>query len=145
MAPLDGSVMLPFRLWRVADLMDGQRTLEDLAAGAALSLEDARGAVAAIERELDVRPTETVTPTPSTAEAAPPDRAAPPSGAALIELLIKTAVELVGPVGEVLVEDALDDLGENAAAAELISCVALELREPQRGVFLARLFTKGLT
>lgn len=150
--PLGGNVLLPFGLWRVAALIDGRRSLEDLAAGAAISVQAAQGAVAAIERELGVRLTEgdaapaaEVTPVGAAQVGAIPAAQAVPGGPDLILLLTRTAVDLMGPMGEVLVEDALDDLGENPGAAELISRVALELREPQRGAFLARLRAKGLT
>lgn len=140
-APLEGEIMLPFALWPVAELVDGRRNVSGIAASLNLSVATVQSALRSIEREIGQ---------PLTDEAAAPIAAVSNAAPALtseqvVDILMDTAVELVGPMGEVMVEDALDELGENAPPVELAYRVAQELREPQRSTFIARVRAKGLS
>lgn len=141
--PLSGNVMLPFTLWRVADLVDGRRSVGGIAGALNAPVAGVLGALEAVERELGVALTEAA----AAPSAALPTADARPTlgGAALQDALVTVMVDLMGPMGEVIVEDAVDDVGEDAPSAELIARIAQDLREPQRGAFLGRLRAKGLT
>ncbi|AFZ68609.1 hypothetical protein [Deinococcus peraridilitoris] len=139
--PLQEDTMLPFALWRVADLINGEHSVAVMASQLGMAVGDVQSALKAIEQHLGL------------ALAAVGDRATPVestsapllSGEDLFDLVSKTAVELIGPVGEVIVEDAIDELGEDVGAADLILRVAQDLREPQRSAFLGRIRAKGLS
>ena len=129
--------MLPFALWPVADLIDGQRTVSAMANTLSLSVATVLSALGTIERELGV----TLTDRPVASVAAAPTGM---TAADAFDIVVETAVNLVGPMGEVIAEDAIDDIGETASAVDLAYRVAQDLREPQRSTFLARVRAKGI-
>lgn len=52
--------------------------------------------------------------------------------------------QVIGPVAELMVEDALEDLGESATASALLSGLAAELTPEQVGCFTQHLRAQGL-
>lgn len=134
---LQGDAMLPFALWPVADLIDGQRTVNAIAGALSLSVGTVMSALGAIERELGVTLTDR-------AVAPAPVAAAGLTAADAFDVIVEAAVNLVGPMGEVIAEDAIDEIGETASAVDLAYRVAQDLREPQRSTFLAKVRAKGI-
>lgn len=133
--------MLPFALWPVAELVDGRRNVGGIAASLNLSVATVQSALRAIEREIG----QPLTDDDAAAPVAVSNAAPALTPEQVVDILMDTAVELVGPMGEVMVEDALDELGEDAPPVELAYRVAQELREPQRSTFIARVRAKGLS
>ncbi|PYE55716.1 hypothetical protein [Deinococcus yavapaiensis] len=134
---LQADAMLPFALWPVADLIDGHRTVSAIANALSLSVGTVVSALGAIERELGVTLTDrAVVPTPVSTPSM--------TAADAFDIVVDAAVNLVGPMGEVIAEDAIDEVGETASAADLAYRVAQDLREPQRSTFLAKVRAKGI-
>lgn len=134
-AALTDDTMLPYNLWRVADLIDGKRTVEAIASAVGLDLPSAMRALQDIEQELG-----------SSLVGAPGavSEVTVVTSAEVVDAIAATAVDLMGPMGEVIVEDAFDEVGDEAPAIELISRVVDELREPVRTTFIVKLRAKGL-
>ncbi|WP_027482580.1 hypothetical protein [Deinococcus pimensis] len=137
-ASVSAETLLPFSLWRVASLVDGQRTLGAIAGALGTGLPTVTNALREIERELGLPPQTPAAPAADTTAVvlAPDD---------VVDLLVDLTVEVMGPMGEVIVEDVVDELGEGAGLLALAERVAAELREPQRSAFIAKVRSKGLS
>ncbi len=132
---LADDAMLPFALWRYAELVDGQRELHSIATRLGVTPEAVAAALRQIDEELGATAeVEPVAPVPASA-----------ASDVEVDLLIASAVDVMGPIGEVIVEDVLDELGDRTSISDLVMRVAEEIREPQRSVFLTKVRSKGLS
>lgn len=137
---------LPFRLWRVLNLVDGQRSLDDLGRALQLTHADIMEALDTATRRLAG---EAATPASAPVAPAAPvvtqvSRTSPPLIDALIDAVSACLVATIGPMGEVFIEEALDDLPEHATLEQLLRALGSDMKEPALGQFAARLRLKGL-
>ena len=139
-ALLTGDVMLPFALWPVAECVNGEYDVNAIAAKLGWTAAAVQSALEAIERELGASLTNV--------EAASIMEASSSTAAfdldSFLDALTLATMETIGPVGEVIVEEALEEARDHPAPMSLIAYVVQDLREPQRSAFLGRLRTKGL-
>ncbi|UTA51216.1 PqqD family protein [Deinococcus radiodurans] len=86
---------LPYAAWRVLDLVDGKRTLAQIAAHLDLAQEDVERALEQAQSWLGraLRREQPVTE-------------------AVLDNVTQALVSVVGPIGEFLIDDALDQVGE---------------------------------
>lgn len=139
---------LPFRLWRVLNLVDGQRSLDELGRSLQLTHADIVEALDTAARRLSCEPAapavraQPVAPPTPLAPAA--SSSSPPLNDAMIDAVSACLVATVGPMGDVLVEEALDDLPEHATLEQLLRALGSDMKEPALGQFAARLRLKGL-
>lgn len=126
-AGLRAETPLPYALWHVLDAVDGERTLAQVAAALRLTplqveqaLEQAQSWTSrALRRE---------------------QRLSGP----VIEDVTHALVSVIGPIGEFAVDDALDEVGEQATLSQLLASVARQLGEQQLQQFIRQLRTRGL-
>lgn len=138
-APVTAETLLPYSLWRVVALIDGQRTAAEVASTLGTPITNVTNALRDLERELGVTGVTPVTsPETDTSSVtlAPDD---------VMDLLVAITVEVMGPMGEVIVEDVIDELGEDTPFMVMAERIASELREPQRSAFIAKVRSKGLS
>jgi hypothetical protein len=138
-APVTAETLLPYSLWRVVALIDGQRTAAEVASTLGTPITNVTNALRDLERELGVTP---VTPDTSPATDTSSVTLAPDDA---MDLLVAITVEVMGPMGEVIVEDVIDELGEDTPFMVMAERIASELREPQRSAFIAKVRSKGLS
>lgn len=118
---------LPFNVWQVLDLVDGVRSVQAIAITLNIhpdqvnqALEQAHTWIGrSVQREQVI--------TEST-----------------INTVSQCLVSIVGPVGEFIVDDALDEAGENATLAQVLSSIASQLDEQHLHAFVRQLRSKGL-
>ncbi len=96
---ISGSERLPYRCWEVLTWLDGQRTLAEVAGLSGLSLEQT---VQIAERLSDLGVVESPPP---------PERQIPLGG------LRRAALEVLGPLADLLIDEALEDLEQEGAPA----------------------------
>ena len=118
---------LPYAAWRVLDLVDGKRTLAQIAAQLDLAQEDVERALEQAQSWLGraLRREQPVTE-------------------AVLDNVTQALVSVVGPIGEFLIDDALDQVGEGATLSALLGAVALELDEAHLHQFVRQLRTRRL-
>ena len=138
-APVTAETLLPYSLWRVVALIDGQRTAAEVASTLGTPITNVTNALRDLERELGVTPVTPVTApaTDTSSVTLAPDDA--------MDLLVAITVEVMGPMGEVIVEDVIDELGEDTPFLIMAERIAGELREPQRSAFITKVRSKGLS
>lgn len=141
-APVTAETLLPYSLWRVVALIDGQRTAAEVASTLGTPITNVTNALRDLERELGVTPVTPVTPDTSPATDTSSVTLAPDDA---MDLLVAITVEVMGPMGEVIVEDVIDELGEDTPFMVMAERIASELREPQRSAFIAKVRSKGLS
>ncbi|WP_245576178.1 hypothetical protein [Deinococcus murrayi] len=127
-AGLRDDLPLPFALWRVLHHVDGVRTAAEVAALARMSPADVGTALA--QAEAWVR------------------RAAQrsqPVTDEVLEAVTACVIAAVGPMGEFVVDDVLDELGEERPTlSTLLSALAGQLGEAQVPVFVRHLRARDL-
>lgn len=120
--------MLPYETWRVLSLVDGQRSIGQIANELQLSPEE-------VERLLDLardwtsralRHEQTIT-------------------SAIIDSVTQALVSVVGPMGEFVVDDALEAVGTQATLSVFLGSIAPELEETHLHQFIRQLRSRGLT
>ncbi|AAF11386.1 hypothetical protein [Deinococcus radiodurans] len=118
---------LPYAAWRVLDLVDGKRTLAQIAAHLDLAQEDVERALEQAQSWLGraLRREQPVTE-------------------AVLDNVTQALVSVVGPIGEFLIDDALDQVGEGATLSALLGAVAPELDEAHLHQFVRQLRTRRL-
>lgn len=118
---------LPYGLWRVMHVTDGQRSTERVAQATGSSEAQVRQALADVGRWLDrVAAREQ----PLTAETQ--------------KALRQALNSVVGPMGELMIDDALDDLPEDTALTGLLESLNTQLSEAHRQTLARLLRTRGL-
>ncbi len=124
---LQDDTPLPFSAWRVLDLVDGDRTIAEIAREVRLSTEQVTEALAqaqawthrAVQREQEV--TE-----------------------AMISTVSQCLISVVGPMGEFIVDDALDDAGPHPTLSQVLGQIAPQLSEGHLHAFVRQLRARGL-
>lgn len=124
---LKDDIPLPFAVWRVLNLVNGQRTLEEIASTLNLSVDQVNQALdqaqswigRAVQREQVVAEN-------------------------TIDTVSQCLVSVVGPVGEFIVDDALEEVGKNPTLAQVLSAIAPQLSEQHLQAFVRQLRSKGL-
>lgn len=126
-ADLTGETLLPFALWRVLHHVDGARNAAEVAQRARVQPQDVPSAVAQ-----------------AAAWASRAAQRTQPVTAASAQAVTACVIAVVGPMGEFVVDDVLDDLGDGATLSALLSGVAAQLGEPQVQAFVRQLRARGL-
>lgn len=118
---------LPYSTWRVLDLVDGRRTLAQLSRELELSQEEVEQALEQAQSWTSraLRREQVVTE-------------------ALLDHVTQALVSVIGPIGEFMVDDALDAVGEQPTLSALLGTIAPELDEAHLHQFVRQLRTRGL-
>ena len=127
-AGLRDDTPLPYAVWRVIDHLDGKRSLADLARDLGLSTQAVSQALAQAGEwtQRAAQRTQALTP-------------------ALQDSVEQCLLSVMGPIGEVVVEDALQDLGSSPTLEGLLSAIAGQLSEAQLHAFVRQLRARNLT
>ena len=129
---LSDDTALPFACWRVLHVTDGRRSIEKLAATLGGSEAQVRQVLTEVRSWLDRAAVREQPLTPGIQKA-----------------LRQALISVVGPMGELMIDDALDDLPEHPTLSALLGRLNAQLGTTQLGVShaqaLARLLrTKGI-
>lgn len=118
---------LPFAVWRVLHHVDGVRPLGEVARLARVTPPEVAEAVAQAARW-----------------AGRASQRGQPVTEASARVVTACVTAVLGPMGTLLVEDTLDDLGDGATLGALLSAVAAQLGEAQVQAFVRGLRERGL-
>lgn len=118
---------LPFAVWRVLHHVDGQRPAAEVARLARVTPPEVTEAVAHAARW-----------------AGRASQRGQPVTEASARVVTACVTAVLGPMGALLVEDALDDLGDGATLGALLSAVAAQLNEAQVQTFVRGLRERGM-
>lgn len=126
-AALKDETPLPYSAWRVLNLVDGDRSIQQIARELNQNTEQVVEALAqaqawthrAVQREQEV--TE-----------------------AMISTVSQCLMSVVGPMGEFIVDDALDNAGPQATLSQVLAQIAPQLSEAHLHAFVRQLRAKGL-
>lgn len=118
---------LPFAAWRVLHWVDGRRSIREIAQQLGQSIEEV---AAEMEVALDW--------------AARMQQQSQVVTEDVIDTVTQTLMSVVGPMGEFIVDDVLDDIGEKATLSQLLAGIAPELDEQHLQTFARLLHAKGL-
>ena len=126
-AALKDETVLPFNVWQVLDLVDGKRSLQAIATQLQVRVDQVAQALEQAHTWIgrSVQREQVVTE-------------------ATIHTVSQCLVSIVGPMGEFIVEDALDEVGQNATLAQVLSSIASQLDEQHLHAFVRQLRSKGL-
>ncbi|MFC5849928.1 AsnC family protein [Deinococcus petrolearius] len=127
-AALRDETPLPYAVWRVMDHVDGRRSVADIGRALGLSAHTVAQALAQANEW--------------TQRASQRSQALTP---ALRESVEQCLLSVVGPIGEVVVDDALQDVGESPSLEGLLSAIAEQLSEAQLHAFVRQLRARNLT
>ncbi|MFC4425850.1 hypothetical protein [Deinococcus navajonensis] len=123
---LSDQTPLPFSLWKIVTHVDGARDSAEVARLAAVSEADVQTALLQSQQWV---------------ERASAQRR--PVSAALEAELTKILVSVVGPMASLMMDDAMEDLGEGATLAALLSTLAEELDAGQMEAFVRQVRARG--
>ena len=118
---------LPYALWRVVHHVNGRRSVEEIAQLAGVAPQDVAPALAQV--------------------ATWANRAALRNqhvSRAQVDTVSQCLTTILGPMGEFMVDDAMDELGNRTTLGALLSNLAAQLTEPQVQAFVRQLRAKGL-
>ena len=129
---LSDGTALPFAFWRVLHITDGRRSIEKVASTLGVGEAQVRQALTEVRSWLE--------------RAAVRDQPLTP---AVQEVLRQALISVVGPMGELMIDDALDDLPEHPTLSALLGSLNAQLGSTQLGIShaqaLARLLrTRGI-
>ncbi|WP_291423017.1 hypothetical protein [Deinococcus sp.] len=118
---------LPFSAWRIMHLVDGQRTAQQIVEQLGLSLDDLQVALEEAENWTNraVQREKVMTD-------------------AMIATVSQCLISVVGPMGEFMVDDALDEIGEHPTLSQVLGNIATQLHETHLHAFVRQLRSKGL-
>lgn len=118
---------LPFFAWKVMNQIDGKKTLSTLANHLEMTTETIQEALIQTQQwtERAQKREQIITET-------------------TIENVTQSLMNVVGPMGEFIVDDALDEVGENTTLSRLLSSIAAQLDETHLHAFVRQLRSKGL-
>lgn len=133
-AGLSDDTKLPFELWRVMNLVDGRRDLDSIARTLGIGVPMLQDLFSQVEAYLKA-------PAPASAPASQPGG---PLTDAVIDEVGRCLVAAVGPMGEVMLDEALDELDDEASLPELLGTLMRDLGESAQNQFFQRLRQKGL-
>ncbi|GGJ82967.1 hypothetical protein [Deinococcus aquiradiocola] len=118
---------LPFMYWRVMHVVDGRRSIEKLSTTLGLKEPQLRQALTEVRNWLGRA---AVREQPLTGE--------------LEKALRQALVSVVGPMGELMIDDALDDLPEQTTLSALVSSLNTQLSEPHSQALARILRSRGI-
>jgi hypothetical protein len=124
---LSDSTPLPFMYWRVMHVADGRRSFEKLASTLGLPEAQVRQVFGEVRRWMD--------------RAAVRDQ---PLTEANLEALRRALISVMGPMGELMIDDVLDDLPEHAPLSALLSSLNSQLSESHSQALGRLLRTRGI-
>ncbi|MFC4452815.1 hypothetical protein [Deinococcus sonorensis] len=124
---LSDQTLLPFAMWRVLDVVDGRQHVSKLAATLGMPEPQIKQVVHTVEQHLE--------------RAAQRERPINEEG---LQLLTQCLNAVVGPMGRMMMDDALDDVGEQATLTRLIGALNAELNDTNRQAFLRQLRMRGI-
>ncbi len=133
-AGLTDTSKLPFGLWSVVELADGRRDVDTIARNVGISVPMVEEVLQRAEAYLN-------------APAAGAGRATPATQSltdAVLDEVTRCLIASVGPMGDVMVDEALDEVGDDANLAELINALLQDMKEAAQAQFIQRLRQKGL-
>lgn len=127
-AALRDETPLPYVVWRVMDQVDGRRSVADIGRELGLSAQAVAQALAQANEwtQRAAQRTQALTP-------------------ALQSSVEQCLLSVVGPIGEVVVEDALHEAGDSPSLEGLLSAIAEQLSEAQLHAFVRQLRARNLT
>ena len=126
-AGLSDATALPFVYWRVMHLIDGRRTLNAVADALGSTEAQVRQVVADVGRWLE-RVTQREQPMTD----------------ALLESVTQTLISVVGPMGRLMMDDALDDLPDDPTLSALLTILQAQLSTQHSQALLRQLRTRGI-
>ena len=126
-AGLSDATVLPFVYWRVMHLIDGRRSLGVVAAALNTTEEAVQQAVTEVKRWIQRM---TVREQPMSSE--------------LQEAVTQQLMGIVGPMGRMMIDDALDDLPEQPTLSALLEALARQLGTQNAQTLLRQLRTRGI-
>ncbi len=118
---------LPYGFWRIMHVTDGRRSIERVAQAVGGSEAQVRQVLTDVRRWLERA---AVREQPLTAETQ--------------EALRQALNSVVGPMGELMIDDALDDLPEDTALSSLLTSLNTQLSEAHRQTLARLLRTRGI-
>ena len=118
---------LPYEFWRIMHVTDGRRSIERVAQAIGGTEAQIRRALTEVRRWLERA---SVREQPLTAETQ--------------EALRQALNSVVGPMGELMIDDALDDLPEDTALSALLGSLNTQLSEAHRQTLARLLRTRGI-
>ncbi len=119
---------LPFIVWQVMDVVDGQRSLQAISQTLQISMPEIQKVLQEVEQWVS--------------------RASQRGQRLTSELnkIIKSSLmAVVGPVADIMVDDALEDLGATATLSTLLDNLATQLSAERVQQFARQLHDRGLT
>lgn len=120
-------LVLPFSTWRILELIDGQRSTEQIGLLLGLSSEEAVKQVDAICQMIERL-----------------ERQAQEVDEAIIDQIYRAVIRVLGPWGKIVVEDAIKASGNSPTLAQLLNQLIRETDEESRPKILAELRNEGL-
>ncbi|MFC4637238.1 hypothetical protein [Deinococcus hohokamensis] len=123
---LSDQTPLPFSLWKIVTHVDGARDSAEVARLAAVSEADVQTALLQSKQWV---------------ERASAQRR--PVTAALEAELTKVLVSVVGPMASLMMDDAMEELGDGATLTALLSTLAEELDPSQMEAFVRQVRARG--
>lgn len=119
---------LPYAVWRLVDQMDGKRTVAEIMSHTGTSLDEVAHALEQVESWVSrAMKREQVVTEP------------------VIDAVSQCLMSVVGPMGEFMVDDALEDVGKNATLSQLLANLANQIEEQHLHAFVRQLRNKGLS
>lgn len=126
-AGLTDDTPLPFALWRVMHHVDGRRGPEEVARLAGIPPQDVPPLVAQAATWANRAAQRTQPLTEAAAQA-----------------VTQCVIAVMGPMGEFVVDDVLDECGDGITLSTLLSKVAAQLSEAQVQAFVRQLRARGI-
>lgn len=126
-AALRDETPLPYSAWRVLNLVDGDRSVQDIARELNLGPEQVQDALTQAQAW--------------TQRAVQRDQAITE---ATIASVTQCLMSVVGPVGEFIVDDVLEEAGDRATLSQVLGRIAPQLSEPHLHAFVRQLRARGL-
>ncbi|MDO4263136.1 MAG: hypothetical protein Q4C67_02955 [Deinococcus sp.] len=124
---LSDDTPLPYRTWKVLDLIDAQRSAAEVARLAGVGEDEVMQALAE-----------------AAARAQSHQRLMRPVGPELQQEVTRLLGTLIGPIADVIVEEAMEDLGAGPHAGSLFQRISQELEPQQRSTFAHLAREQGL-
>lgn len=119
--------LLPFGFWRVMHVTDGRRSIERLAQALGSTEPQVRQVLAEVHRWIE-RATMREQPLTEATQ----------------DVLRQALISVVGPMGELMIDDALDDLPEQTTLVALLGSLNAQLSEPHRQTLARLLRNRGI-
>lgn len=118
---------LPYSVWHIVNRIDGKQTVGEIMALTGASLDEVTKALEQVENWVSraVKREQVVTEP-------------------IIDSVSQCLMSVVGPMGEFMVEDSLDEVGSEATLSQLLASLANQLEEQHLHAFVRQLRSKGL-